>query len=335
VTEFHIDALRVDAVASMLYLDYSRKDGEWVPNIYGGNENLEAIDFLRYVNKHLYERVPGVVMIAEESTSFGGVTKPVHNGGLGFGFKWNMGWMNDSLRYLALEPIHRQYHHNEMTFAMVYAYSENFVLPISHDEVVHGKGSMINKIPQDTWRQFATLRAFYTYMWAFPGKKLIFMGCEFGQRSEFNEANSLEWWVSDLWGHHGLQRMFKDLNALYRNHPALWELDSDPAGFRWINADDAGGNTYSWLRADSAGSQVAVAVNFSSEPWTRYRLGLPKAGVWKEIFNSDAGVYDGSDAHGNLGQVVATEDGWNGLPASAMVVVPPLGAVFFEYVGEE
>ena len=197
VTEFHIDALRVDAVSSMLYLDYSREDGEWVPNIFGGNENLEAIDFLRYVNRHLYERVPGVIMIAEESTSFGGVTKPVHHGGLGFGFKWNMGWMNDSLRYLALEPIHRQYHHHEMTFAMVYAYSENFILPISHDEVVHGKGSMINKIPQDTWRQFATLRAFYSYMWAFPGKQLLFMGCEFGQRTEFNESASLEWWVSD------------------------------------------------------------------------------------------------------------------------------------------
>ncbi|HQD96557.1 MAG TPA: 1,4-alpha-glucan branching enzyme, partial [Propionicimonas sp.] len=335
VTEFHIDALRVDAVASMLYLDYSREDGEWVPNIHGGNENLEAIDFLRYVNKHLYERVPGVVMIAEESTSFGGVTKPVHSGGLGFGFKWNMGWMNDSLRYLALEPIHRQYHHNEMTFAMVYAYSENFILPISHDEVVHGKGSMINKIPQDTWRQFATLRAFYSYMWAFPGKKLIFMGCEFGQRSEFNESASLEWWVSDLWGHKGLQRMFKDLNELYRSHPALWELDSDPAGFRWINADDAPANTFSWVRSDSSGRQVAVAVNFSSEPWTRYRIGLPKAGVWKEIFNSDSATYDGSDAHGNLGQVVATDEGWNGMPASAIVVVPPLGAVYFEHVESE
>ncbi|MGB4630238.1 MAG: alpha amylase C-terminal domain-containing protein, partial [Propionicimonas sp.] len=270
-----------------------------------------------------------------ESTSFGGVTKPVDAGGLGFGFKWNMGWMNDSLRYLALEPIYRQYHHHEMTFAMVYAYSENFILPISHDEVVHGKGSMINKIPQDTWRQFATLRAFYSYMWAFPGKQLLFMGCEFGQRTEFNESASLEWWVSDLWGHHGLQRMIKDLNELYVAHPALWELDSDPAGFRWLNADDSGGNTYSWVRSDSQGQQIAVIVNFSSEPWTHYRLGLPNAGVWKEIFNSDAGIYDGSNAHGNLGQVVASDEGWNGYPASANVVVPPLGAVYFRYVAEE
>ena len=331
VTEMHIDALRVDAVASMLYLDYSRKDGEWVPNQFGGNENLEAIDFLRYVNKHLYERVPGVCMIAEESTSFGGVTKPVDQGGLGFGFKWNMGWMNDSLRYLALEPVYRQYHHHEMTFAMVYQYSENFVLPISHDEVVHGKGSMINKIPQDPWRQFATLRAFYSFMWAFPGKQLLFMGCEFGQRTEFNEATSLEWWVSDLWGHHGLQRLIKDLNELYVKHPALWKLDSDPAGFRWLNADDASANTFSWVRSDGDGEAIAVVVNFSSEPWHNYKLGLPKAGVWKEILNSDAGIYDGSDSHGNLGQVEAQEEEFNGFEAAATITVPPLGAVFFRH----
>ncbi|MDR3069692.1 MAG: 1,4-alpha-glucan branching protein GlgB, partial [Propionibacteriaceae bacterium] len=290
-TEFHIDGLRVDAVASMLYLDYSREEGQWVPNIYGGNENLEAIDFIRYVNNHLYERVPGVTVIAEESTSFAGVTKPVGWGGLGFGFKWNMGWMNDSLRYLQLEPIYRQYHHHEMTFAMMYAYSENFILPISHDEVVHGKGSMINKVPQDSWRQFATLRAFYTFQWAFPGKQLIFMGCEFGQRPEFNESVSLEWWVTGLWGHHGLQLLVKDLNKLYRSHPALYECDSDPDGFQWVNADDSGGNTYSWLRKDGKGNVVAIAVNFSSEPWTAYKLGLPKAGTWKEIFNSDASSY--------------------------------------------
>ncbi|MEN0070242.1 MAG: alpha amylase C-terminal domain-containing protein, partial [Propionicimonas sp.] len=231
-------------------------------------------------------------------------------------------------------PVYRQYHHHELTFSMVYAYSENFILPISHDEVVHGKGSMVNKIPQDTWRQFATLRAFYSFMWAFPGKKLLFAGCEFGQRSEFNEAVSLEWWVSDLWGHRGLQRMIKDLNDLYRAHPALWELDSDPAGFRWLNADDASGNTYSWTRTDSSGQTFAVVTNFSSEPWTRYRLGLPQAGVWTEVFNSDAGVYDGSDAHGNLGRVVAEAEAWNGLPASATIVVPPLGAVYLRYDGE-
>ncbi len=333
ITEFHIDALRVDAVASMVYLDYSREPGQWVPNEFGGNHNLEAIDFLRYVNRHLYERVPGVTMIAEESTSFGGVTKPTNWGGLGFGFKWNMGWMNDSLRYLALEPIYRQWHHNEMTFAMVYQYSENFVLPISHDEVVHGKGSMINKIPQDSWRQFATLRAFYTWMWAFPGKQLLFMGCEFGQRTEFNENTSLEWWVSDLWGHNGLQLMIRDLNELYKAHPALWKLDNDPHGFSWINADDASANTYSWIRRDGDGQQLAVVINYSSEPWYDYRIGLPEAGVWTEIHNSDSSLYDGSGM-GNMGQVIANGEPANGFPTSARVQVPPMGALIFRWDGE-
>ena len=332
--EFHFDALRVDAVASMVYLDYGREDGQWVPNEHGGNHNLEAIDFLRYVNRHLYERVPGVVMIAEESTAFTGVTKPVDHGGLGFGFKWNMGWMNDSLGYLSLEPIHRQYHHHEMTFAMIYQYTENFILPISHDEVVHGKGSMINKVPQDPWRQFATLRAFYSFMWAFPGKQLVFMGCEFGQRPEWNEDDSLEWWVADLEGHHGLQRMFQDLNELYRTHPALWKLDSSPEGFRWMDSGDAGGNTFAWLRFDGAGQQIAVAVNFASEPWTQHRVGLPETGTWKEIFNSDAAVYDGTGAHGNNGAISAQADPYYGFPASATIVIPPLGAVFFRYEPE-
>ncbi len=334
IAEFHIDALRVDAVASMVYLDYSREPGQWVPNEFGGNHNLEAIDFLRYVNRHLYERVPGVTMIAEESTSFGGVTKPTNWGGLGFGFKWNMGWMNDSLRYLALEPIYRQWHHNEMTFAMVYQYSENFVLPISHDEVVHGKGSMINKIPQDSWRQFATLRAFYTWMWAFPGKQLLFMGCEFGQRTEFNESTSLEWWVSDLWGHKGLQLMIRDLNELYKSHPALWKLDNDPNGFQWINADDASANTYSWIRKDGDGQQLAIVVNFSSEPWYDYRIGLPEHGVWTEVHNSDSTLYDGSGM-GNMGQVIAEGEPANGYPTSARVQVPPMGALIFRWDGEE
>ena len=333
-TEFHIDGLRVDAVASMLYLDYSRNEGEWVPNEFGGNHNLEAIDFLRYVNRHLYERVPGITMIAEESTSFSGVTQPTNLGGLGFGMKWNMGWMNDSLRYLALEPIYRQWHHHEMTFAMVYQYSENFILPISHDEVVHGKGSMINKIPQDAWRQFATLRAFYAFMWAFPGKQLLFMGQEFGQRSEFNEAVSLEWWVSDLWGHHGLQQLIKDLNAVYRAHPALWQLDGDPAGFQWINADDAGHNTYAWVRSDAADQRLTVVVNFSSEPWYDYEIGLPQAGRWSEIINTDATLYDGSGI-GNFGEVTAIAEPWGDFPAHAKVQVPPLGAVILRYDGDE
>ncbi|HNV10673.1 MAG TPA: 1,4-alpha-glucan branching protein GlgB [Propionibacteriaceae bacterium] len=335
IREFHIDGLRVDAVASMLYLDYSREEGQWVPNEFGGRENLEAIDFLRYVNRHLYERHPGVLMIAEESTSFAGVTKPVHEGGLGFGFKWNMGWMNDSLRYLEQEPIYRQYHHHMMTFAMVYAYSENFVLPISHDEVVHGKGSMIGKIPQDDWRKFATLRAFYSYMWAFPGKQLIFMGQEFAQRAEFNESASLEWWVSDMWGHGGMKRLFKDLNEIYRETPALWELDSDPAGFQWINADDAGGNVYAWLRKDSKGGMIACLTNFSASPHHTYGIGLPQAGVWTEVLNTDSPTYDGDGAFGNLGQVIAREVADGGWPARATVSLPPLGSVWLRYSLEE
>lgn len=304
ISEFHVDGLRVDAVASMLYLDYSREEGEWVPNKYGGRENLEAIDFLRYVNSHLYSRHPGILMIAEESTSFPGVTKPVDDGGLGFGFKWNMGWMNDSLRYLELNPFHRQYHHGEMTFAMVYQYSENFILPISHDEVVHGKGSMITKIPGDDWQQFASLRAFYSYMWSFPGKQLVFMGQEFGQRHEFDESVSLEWFVADLWGHGGLKRLFRDLNKIYKENPALWQLDSDPRGFEWINADDAGNNLFSWLRRSDDGSTIACFTNFSPNPQTDYRIGLPMEGVWTEILNTDSLEYDGTGEFGNLGQIV-------------------------------
>ncbi len=334
VEQFHFDALRVDAVASMVYLDYGREDGQWIPNEYGGNHNLEAIDFLRNVNTHLYQRAPGVTMIAEESTAFDGVTRPVDKGGLGFGFKWNMGWMNDSLGYIAQEPIHRQYHHSEMTFAMIYQYTENYVLPISHDEVVHGKGSMLNKVPQDPWRQFATLRAFYSFMWAFPGKQLVFMGCEFGQRPEWDEDHSLEWWVADLEGHAGLQRLFRDLNEMYRTHPALWKLDSEPEGFRWINSDDVGANTFSWLRFDGQGQEIAAVINFSSEPWTQHRIGLPHAGTWTEIFNSDAAAYDGTGSFGNMGQITAQPDEYHGFPASAEIVIPPLAAVFFQYKPE-
>ncbi|MDO4411925.1 1,4-alpha-glucan branching protein GlgB [Cutibacterium sp.] len=332
IDEFHVDGLRVDAVASMLYLDYSRPEGQWVPNKYGGRENLEAIDFLRYVNSHLYSRYPGILMIAEESTSFPGVTKPVDDGGLGFGFKWNMGWMNDSLRYMGLNPFHRQYHHNEMTFAMVYQYSENFILPISHDEVVHGKGSMISKIQGDDWQQFASLRAFYSYMWSFPGKQLIFMGQEFGQRHEFDESVSLEWFVADLWGHGGLKRLFRDLNKIYKENPALWQLDSDPRGFEWINADDAGNNLFSWLRRSEDGSTIACFTNFSPNPQTDYRVGLPKEGVWSEILNTDALEYDGTGEFGNLGQVIATPlPDADRFPAVATVCVPPMGSVWLRH----
>ena len=332
ISEFHADGLRVDAVASMLYLDYSREEGQWVPNKYGGRENLEAIDFLRYVNSHLYSRHPGILMIAEESTSFPGVTKPVDDGGLGVGFKWNMGWMNDSLRYLELNPFHRQYHHGEMTFAMVYQYSENFILPISHDEVVHGKGSMITKIPGDDWQQFASLRAFYSYMWSFPGKQLVFMGQEFGQRHEFDESVSLEWFVADLWGHGGLKRLFRDLNKIYKENPALWQLDSDPRGFEWINADDAGNNLFSWLRRSDDGSTIACFTNFSPNPQTDYRIDLPMEGVWTEILNTDSLEYDGTGEFGNLGQIVAAPlPAPDRLRAVATVCVPPMGSVWLRH----
>ena len=332
ISEFHADGLRVDAVASMLYLDYSREEGQWVPNKYGGRENLEAIDFLRYVNSHLYSRHPGILMIAEESTSFPGVTKPVDDGGLGFGFKWNMGWMNDSLRYLELNPFHRQYHHGEMTFAMVYQYSENFILPISHDEVVHGKGSMITKIPGDDWQQFASLRAFYSYMWSFPGKQLVFMGQEFGQRHEFDESVSLEWFVADLWGHGGLKRLFRDLNKIYKENPAVWQLDSDPRGFEWINADDAGNNLFSWLRRSDDGSTIACFTNFSPNPQTDYRIDLPMEGVWTEILNTDSLEYDGTGEFGNLGQIVAAPlPAPDRLRAVATVCVPPMGSVWLRH----
>ena len=332
ISEFHADGLRVDAVASMLYLDYSREEGQWVPNKYGGRENLEAIDFLRYVNSHLYSRHPGILMIAEESTSFPGVTKPVDDGGLGFGFKWNMGWMNDSLRYLELNPFHRQYHHGEMTFAMVYQYSENFILPISHDEVVHGEGSMITKIPGDDWQQFASLRAFYSYMWSFPGKQLVFMGQEFGQRHEFDESVSLEWFVADLWGHGGLKRLFRDLNKIYKENPALWQLDSDPRGFEWINADDAGNNLFSWLRRSDDGSTIACFTNFSPNPQTDYRIDLPMEGVWTEILNTDSLEYDGTGEFGNLGQIVAAPlPAPDRLRAVATVCVPPMGSVWLRH----
>jgi len=331
IDEFHIDGLRVDAVASMLYLDYSRNEGEWVPNQFGGRENLDAIDFLKYVNTHLYARCPGVIMIAEESTAFPGVTKPVDQGGLGFGFKWNMGWMNDSLRYIELDPVYRQWHHNDITFSMVYAFSENYILPISHDEVVHGKGSMVNKVPQDDWRKFATLRAFYAYQWAWPGKQLIFMGQEFGQRREFTEAESLEWWVSDLPGHHGLQLLFHDMNGLYRANRAFWRKDTDPAGFQWIVGDDASANVFAWLRTDGLNRLVACVTNFSATPHDRYRLGLPQPGTWKEILNTNAVRYDGTgDYQNDAIQTVAGEHG--GFAFHADVQIPPLASVWLEWL---
>jgi 1,4-alpha-glucan branching enzyme len=331
--EFHVDGLRVDAVASMLYLDYSRREGEWVPNKFGGRENLDAVEFLQEMNATVYKRVPGVVTIAEESTSWPGVTRATHLGGLGFGFKWDMGWMHDTLAYIAHQPIHRQWHHNELTFSMMYAYSENFVMPISHDEVVHGKGSLLNKIPGDRWQQMATLRALFGYMWAHPGKQLLFMGQEFGQGAEWAESRSLDWWLLDDPGHRGVVRLISDLNRLYVATGALWSRDTTENGFHWIDANDAAGNVYSFLRFGDDGSVLACIANFAAVPHEGYRLGLPFAGRWDEVLNTDAEVYFGSGV-GNFGHVDAVDQMWHGQPASARLRVPPLGVIWLRYTGD-
>ncbi|HEY2640617.1 MAG TPA: 1,4-alpha-glucan branching protein GlgB [Streptosporangiaceae bacterium] len=325
--EFHADGLRVDAVASMLYLDYSRKDGEWTPNSLGGRENLDAVSFLREVNATCYKRVPGIAMIAEESTAWPGVTRPVHLGGLGFGLKWNMGWMHDTLAYLSRDPVHRSYHHDEMTFSMVYAYSEHYVLPLSHDEVVHGKGSLLRKMAGDEWRQFAGLRSLLAYMWAHPGKQLLFMGGEIGQGDEWSEQTGLPWHLLDYPRHAGVQQLVKDLNRVYVDRPALWQQDSSPAGFEWIDARDASANVLSFLRFGSDGSALACIANFSATPHHAYRIGLPSAGGWTEVLNTDADVYGGSGV-GNLGRVEAADEPMHGRPASAEISIPPLGVVW-------
>jgi 1,4-alpha-glucan branching enzyme len=326
--QFHADGLRVDAVASMLYLDYSRKAGQWRPNASGGRENLDAISFLQEMNATVYRQHPGVTTIAEESTAFSGVTQPTSADGLGFGFKWNMGWMHDTLSYISRLPIYRQYHHPQMTFAGVYAFSENYVLPISHDEVVHGKRSLLAKAPGDTWQRLATLRSLLAFMWAFPGKQLIFMGSELADDNEWNESTGLPWWLLDDPARAGVQRTLRDLNAVYRDSPALWTQDTNPAGFRWIDPDDAARNTFSFLRYGNRGEVLACIVNFASIPHEGYRLGLPSAGRWSEIMNTDAGVYGGSGV-GNMGAIEATEQHpAHGLPASALLRVPPLGALW-------
>jgi 1,4-alpha-glucan branching enzyme len=329
--EFHVDGLRVDAVASMLYLDYSRPEGHWVPNLYGGRENLEAISFLQEVNATAYRRVPGIVTIAEESTAWPGVTKPTHLGGLGFGLKWNMGWMSDSLGYMSHDPIHRQYHHHQMTFSLMYAFSENFVLPLSHDEVVHGKGSLLRKMPGDRWQQLANLRAYLALMWAHPGKQLLFMGGEFGQESEWGESRELDWWLLDHSDHAGNRRLLADLNRVYLANPALWSQDADPSGFEWIDANDAAGNVFSFLRFGSDGSVIACVANFSALPHEGYRLGLPAAGRWSEVVNTDAVDYGGSGV-GNLGEVETQDLGWHGRPASVTLRLPPLGTLWLRRV---
>jgi 1,4-alpha-glucan branching enzyme len=321
--EFHIDALRVDAVASMLYLDYSREGNDWLPNVHGGRENLDAIAFMQETNATAYRRNPGIVMIAEESTSWGGVSAPTDGGGLGFGFKWNMGWMNDTLRYIEKDPMYRKHHHGELTFSMLYAYDEKFVLPISHDEVVHGKGSLLSKMPGDRWQQLANTRAYLAFMWSHPGKQLLFMGSEFGQLSEWNQEHGLDWWILDQPVHQGLQLLVTTLNKVYRENPAMWQRDHEREGFVWIDGGNADGNVLSFLRYDDKGNPVACVINFSGGPHHDFALQLPKAGKWNEILNTDAHEYGGSGV-GNFGQI-STDS--NGL---AHISVPPLGAVWFK-----
>lgn len=321
--KYHVDGLRVDAVASMLYLDYSRKDGEWVPNRDGGRENLEAVEFLREMNKAVYGSHPGIVTIAEESTSWPKVSAPVHEGGLGFGFKWNMGFMHDTLSYMSRDPIHRKHHHNEMTFGLMYAFSENFVLPLSHDEVVHGKGSLLAKMPGDEWQKFANLRAYYGFMWGYPGKKLLFMGQEFAQRGEWAESRQLDWDHLDDPRHHGMQDLVRDLNRLYAGTPALHARDCEPEGFEWLIADDAANSVFAWARHAPDEKPVVVVTNFTPNPRTGYTLPLPEGGQWREIFNSDATNYGGS-GQGNMGMVKARlEDG----RAVADITLPPLATL--------
>ena len=328
---FHIDGLRVDAVASMLYLDYSRRDGEWIPNQHGGRENLEAIDFLRKFNHITHTEFPGVITIAEESTAWPQVTRPPYLGGLGFSFKWNMGWMHDTLGYFKREPVHRKYHQNDLTFAMLYHFHENFVLPLSHDEVVHGKHSLLGRMPGDDWQRFANLRTLLGYQWLFPGKKLLFMGGEFGQSREWNENAQLDWWLLDAGTfHHGAEKFVEDLNRLYQNTPALWQADHDDAGFKWIDCSDRENSVLSFLRQTSDGkNQTMVILNLTPVPRPNYRIGLPAAGHWKEVLNSDAGIYGGSNS-GNCGGVTTQNISSHGHPQSAEFLLPPLSALVFQ-----
>ncbi|GAA0974753.1 1,4-alpha-glucan branching protein GlgB [Nocardiopsis tropica] len=327
--EFHVDGLRVDAVASMIYLDYSRDSGAWEPNVFGGRENLEAIGFLKELNTTVYRRNPHVAMIAEESTAYTGVTTPVDRGGLGFGFKWNMGWMHDTLEYVKKEPVHRKYHHGDVTFAMVYAYSENYVLPLSHDEVVHGKRSLFNKPPGDEWQRSATLRALLAFMWSHPGKQLLFMGGEIAQGDEWSHEEGVPWWLLQFEHHAGVQRLVKTLNDLYRPRAALWSRDTDPAGFRWLDGGDHEGNTLSYLRHGDDGSVLACAVNFSPVPRGDRRIGLPSGGRWNAVLNTDETRFGGS-GHAAPAHVDAEPTPWHGQPHSAPITLPPLGAVWFE-----
>ena len=326
MSEFHLDGLRVDAVASMLYLDYSRKDGEWLPNKYGGRENLEAIDFLREMNAMIHERFPGALTIAEESTAWPMVSRPTYVGGLGFSMKWNMGWMNDTLAYIQQDPVFRRYHHNNLTFGQLYAYSENFVLPFSHDEIVHGKRSLLGKMPGDTWQQFANLRLLLAYQAASPGKKLTFMGNEFGQGREWSEKWELDWGLLQTHWHEGISRCVRDLNRLYRDLPPLHDLDFQVEGFAWIDCHDADQSILTFQRRDREGRSVVVAFNFTPVPRDGYRIGAPAAGFWREIFNSDSAFYGGGNL-GNGAGLMSEDLPWMGYPQSLVLTLPPLAGV--------
>ena len=331
---YHADGLRVDAVASMLYLDYSREEGEWIPNVYGGRENLGAISFLRRLNEEIYDTYPDVQTIAEESTSWPMVSRPTYVGGLGFGMKWDMGWMHDTLVYMSKNPIYRKYHHNQLTFRLLYAFNENFVLPLSHDEVVHGKSSLLGKMPGDDWQKFANLRLLFGHMYAQPAKKLLFMGGEFGQWREWYHEESLDWHLLEFPPHAGLQRWVKELNRTYRTEKALYELDFDPAGFEWIDCNDTQQSTLSLFRKSRSTSEIILVVlNFTPTPRYNYRVGAPRGGLWQEILNSDAEEYGGS-GHGNFGGIEAIPVEIHGRPYSLKLTLPPLGAVFFKSEGE-
>jgi len=322
LTEYHIDGLRVDAVASMLYLDYSREEGQWLPNINGGRENLEAVKLLQEATSTAYKTHPGIMMIAEESTAWSGVTEDTSNGGLGFGFKWNMGWMHDTLQYLQHEPIHRVFHHNELTFSILYAWSENFMLPLSHDEVVHGKGQLVNKFPGDRWQKVATLRALYGFMWAHPGKKLLFMGSEFAQNDEWSESAGLQWHLTEYAEHQGVQRVVADLNSLYKQTASLWEKDTNPEGFSWLVNNDGAANVVAFARWDDQGSPLVSVTNFSPVPHESYQLPFPSAGSWIEVLNTDDSAYGGSGVRND--QLVVSES------QVASVRIPPLATVWFK-----
>ena len=327
---YHIDGLRVDAVASMLYLDYSRKEGEWIPNKYGGRENLEAIDFLKKLNETAYFNFPDIQMIAEESTAWPMVSRPTYSGGLGFGMKWNMGWMHDTLSYFSRDPIYRKYHHQELTFSLLYAFNENFILSLSHDEVVHGKKSLLEKMPGDDWQKFANLRLLFGYMYAHPGKKLLFMGGEFGQRQEWQHDYSLDWDLLELPSHQGMQRWIKDLNRFYRQEKALYEVDFEYSGFQWIENNDGEHSVLIFLRKNGNGNEkILIVCNFVPTPWYNYRIGIPERGIWLECLNSDSSLYGGSN-HGNIGRVSSKPVPMHGYDYSLNITIPPLGILFFK-----